>query len=185
MATSDVHMIAHSLREPLSAEALLHDGARHMGSAPGGAITVAAAERALNADGQPLEVEWPYGPPTPTAARGPCDTRWYGVLQRTTSQDKDEIFEQISRNRPLLLVLRLTDEFYDVVSPWIIRATGKGHALHAVVAAGAGTDSNASQHFLIRNSWGTRWADHGYAWIEAEYLNQNLIEWCVINPLAK
>lgn len=156
-----------------------------MGSTPGGAITVAAAEHALRSDGQPLEAEWPYSPVTPAVAPGPCGVRWFGLLHRTKRKATNEIITEIGRNRPVLLVLRLTDEFYDVDVPWIIRATGIGHALHAVVAAGMGTKSDGKKYLLIRNSWGKQWADGGYAWLEVDYLNDNLIEWCLVDPAVR
>jgi C1A family cysteine protease len=50
---------------------------------------------------------------------------------------------------------------------------------HAVVAVGFDTAMicpNAQQPgaFLIRNSWGMGWGDHGYGWISFDYIRQGL-----------
>jgi hypothetical protein len=46
---------------------------------------------------------------------------------------------------------------------------------HAVVIAGYRVTSRGRQ-FLIHNSWGESWGDHGYAWITERSLSNNLYD---------
>lgn len=58
---------------------------------------------------------------------------------------------------------------------------------HAIVAAGYDdnlpVNANEKGALLIRNSWGTSWGDHGYAWLSYKYVTQGvaLDWWTVIN----
>lgn len=61
-------------------------------------------------------------------------------------------------------------------------AHSKNYGGHAIVAAGY--DDNLSigsgdkGALLIRNSWGTGWGDHGYAWLSHKYVTQGLaLDW--------
>lgn len=182
-AASDVHMVSHRKIEFLSAEALLHHGAAHVAGRPEDGLTVSAAEKALRDNGQPLEDEWPYGITAPGSAIGPCTDRWFGSLSRFSSGSYATLEPHLTGGIPALLVIRLTDAFYYVVEPWTIPATGVGHVLHAVVAAGVGANAAGEKFILIRNSWGSGWGDKGHAWLASDYLSDKLIEWCLISPV--
>jgi hypothetical protein len=45
---------------------------------------------------------------------------------------------------------------------------------HAVVLAGYRGMPDGSKQFLIHNSWGTDWGDHGYAWVSDRMVRQFL-----------
>ncbi len=65
------------------------------------------------------------------------------------------------------------DAFYSPAPPWIMSPTGPIRGLHAVVAVGIGT-TQTTRSFLIRNSWGTEWADAGHAWLDDSFMSQHL-----------
>ncbi len=74
-----------------------------------------------------------------------------------------------------VLGIATTGGFYSPVPPWIISSADPIVGLHAVVAVGLGT-TNAMRRFLIRNSWGTAWADAGHAWLDDAYIIEHLRE---------
>jgi C1A family cysteine protease len=43
---------------------------------------------------------------------------------------------------------------------------------HAIVMSGYRKLANGKHQFLIHNSWGESWADHGYAWVSEAMVNQ-------------
>lgn len=50
----------------------------------------------------------------------------------------------------------------------VITGTSCGHRLdHAVAVVGTGTE-NGVDYFLVRNSWGASWGDHGYVKLAIE-----------------
>jgi hypothetical protein len=180
MAVSDAHMLAQSKRDLLSTEYLFARGLGYLGGSGGSSgLTVVATQKALTNDGQPHETEWPYCLTGPVAPTGSCSERWFGSLKRFTSIDEPTIRQNLERSVPVLLVLRLTHAFYVLNEPWVIPADGSGLALHAVVAVGLGSD-NSHRYVLIRNSWGSDWADRGHAWLAWDYLVDKLMEWCVV-----
>lgn len=58
--------------------------------------------------------------------------------------------------------------------------TGSGHAM---LLAGY-TIQPAGTYYLIHNSWGTDWADHGYAWIGEDTLKRNIVSAYLVEAAA-
>jgi C1A family cysteine protease len=182
-AATDVHGAVHQLSDLLSAESLIYHGLSYLqGIKTNGAITMGAAEQALTRDGQPLEKEWPYNKQKAGPPAGPCITRWYGSVKRSSANQQD-IQACVAMRIPVLLIIRMTDSFQFISHPWIIPHNGYSNVIHAVIAAGVGVDRKRSYYILIRNSWGPRWGDGGHAWLPVEYLRDKLIEWCVLATL--
>lgn len=184
MSTSDMHMVAHSKSEPLSAEALVHYAVKHQpGGVLGSGLTIGATAQALQSDGQPLEVDFPYGVPIAPADLPGTHQHWFGELVPHSTTALSEISVHIGNGDPVLLIIRLTEEFFCPKVPWIISDPGLGFALHAVVGAGTGVDQDGGPLFLIRNSWGPQWGDGGYVWLHGAYLSLNLVQWSLIKKL--
>ena len=78
-----------------------------------------------------------------------------------------------------MLGIATTDAFYSPAPPLVISSTGPIRGLHAVVAVGIGM-TYTTRCFLIRNSWGTGWADTGHAWVDEAFIAQQVHEVLVL-----
>ena len=78
-----------------------------------------------------------------------------------------------------VLGIATTNAFYDPTPPWVISHSGPIVGFHAVVAVGIGTAYTA-RRFLIRNSWGTAWAEAGHAWLDDAFVVKHLHEVLVL-----
>ena len=82
----------------------------------------------------------------------------------------------LDAGRPVMLIVHVSRAFFHAVAGGIIGAANEPHInTHAVIAVGYGTHDSASC-ILIRNSWGARWADQGYAWMHEQYLLPRLLQ---------
>jgi len=182
-ATSDAHALGHGLPHPLSAEYLFYHSARVMG--PGGAssgLTFEAAGVALEQEGQPNEVEWPYQAEQPQPWSAPAVSElWRGRFQEPVStQDLPAV---LHGGQPVVLGLLMVPGFYRVAAPhYIIDAAGAAVGGHAVLAVGLGRSPGGRDVdlLLIRNSWGFRWGYGGHAWLPIGYLQDKLIDCRVV-----
>lgn len=175
--TSDAHAL-HRSSDPLSAEFLFYHAIRRatVGTVDDG-ITFDEAAEALGHDGQPLEVEWPYSttqpnPWTPPAAK----LIWKGTLSHSASNAVPTIEGLLRHGKAVVLGIKLSSAFLAPTLPgFTISATGGGFGGHAVLIVGLGRDQDAEDYYLIRNSWGSGWANGGYAWLATSYLSDKLI----------
>jgi hypothetical protein len=177
-STSDAHMLGHSLSNPLSAEFLYYHAAQRMpGKEFRGGLTFDAVDDALQVDGQPLESEWAYETSQPKNWIVPAVSKiWHATLGVMAGDQAVLLQGALTNSCPVVLGIRMTGEFMVVKkSPYIISANGQGFGAHAVLAVGLGNAAGYGTLVLIRNSWGTRWGDKGYAWLDHKYLSHNLI----------
>lgn len=86
-------------------------------------------------------------------------------------RNADEIRKALAYTNPVVFGLMLYDSFNQVGNSGIVKMPKYdsenfigGHAMCCV-----GYD-NAKQHFIVRNSWGTRWGDKGYCYIPYDYM---------------
>jgi hypothetical protein len=184
MAVSDVHTASHNSIEPLSAEALIKYGGLRMGAGFLGALSMAAAESSVELDGQPSEVAWPYNKMLDSLAASGLP-HWHGNMVRKNATLLSDISGLVATGHPVILVVRLTDEFFYLKYPFVIHGGSSGHALHAMVASGLGIFGEGNEVLLVRNSWGLGWGDSGYCWIDADYLSKNLVEWATIESKSQ
>ena len=177
-------MLCHALADSLSAEFLLYHAGQRMPDRDGSlGLTFEALDEALQGDGQPLEAEWPYQAMTPTPWTPPTVTkRWYGALI-DPSTTAVEVEAELRAQKPVILGLRLTAEFFAPMStPYIIPANGHGFGGHALLAVGLGNETTIGTLILVRNSWGDRWGLEGHAWLARNYLNDKLIGYRTLTP---
>ncbi len=139
---------------------------------------------ALAQNGQPSELEWPYSLTQPNPWTPPLVTEiWHGNLKHNTVNASAEIVRLISNGQPVVLGIKVSPEFLSPSRPnFTISADGDGFGGHAVLVVGLGNDTIGHLFFLIRNSWGTSWADKGYAWMSTEYVKEKLIGYASVVP---
>ena len=171
-ASSAAHEHARGSPTPLSPE-YLHYFSSGNDSTHAGADFPNVA-RALLDPGQPSETDCPYQLVEPQLAwTPPLDLTLYRRNSTSAERTPDEIEALLDAGHVPVLGISTTDAFYAPASPWILSPTGPIRGLHAVVAVGIGT-THTRRRFLIRNSWGTEWADAGHAWLDDAFMIQHL-----------
>lgn len=171
-ASTVAHEHARGSTVALSPE-YLHYFASGNDSSPEG-IDVSSVSRALLDDGQPAETDCPYHHNEPPPAWAPpTNVLLYRRRSASAKQNPDEIEMLLDAGRVPVLGISTTDAFYSPAPPWIISSVGPVRGLHAVVVVGIGT-TYTPRRFLIRNSWGTAWADAGHAWLDEGFIVRHL-----------
>jgi Papain family cysteine protease len=133
---------------------------------------------ALRADGQCLEIGWPYLAAVPAdlstwippATATPIH-RCQGAIMPGAF---DEIVAILDTDCPVVIALLLGTQFYTPIAGIVESNPGEADTdYHAVLAVGYGRDK-ANKFMLVRNSWGDGWGIAGCAWLAAEYLETRL-----------
>lgn len=175
-ASSDAHSFALESIEPLSAEYAFFHAIRLKANADRTqGVGIRLMSRAISTDGQPLESGWPYLADLSTTDdwEPPKDP---GMLFRRDTKVSAPptvvgIYASLDAGRPVILVMDISESFFHVTAGAILQAPADEPRLntHAVVAVGYG-ESDDNRCVLIRNSWGEKWGDGGYAWVHEDYL---------------
>ena len=80
----------------------------------------------------------------------------------------------INKKRPVLFAITPDEGFNHLQYPYVWnKHLGTSNDSHALVITGYSNSRNA---FRIMNSWGNRWADNGFAWIDYSFFLENVIE---------
>lgn len=175
-AASASHRHSRRGRADLSVEYLHYFGRQR---STGSGVPFAAIREALLADGQPEEACCPYMPRDPRPDWVPEAT---SVFRRQTAAgvaSLASITSELHAGRLPVLGLSLPAGFFSPAAPWLIAPAGPILGLHAVIAVGLGTGPTG-EAVLIRNSWGTLWADGGHAWLDRDFLAVHLCELMVL-----
>lgn len=110
--------------------------------------------------------------PAPAALLGKAATYRLGnwrAIDRERPKDErspvviDDIKGALSRGEPVVFAMPVAQDWYNLAGDTVYTHAGPaGDLYHAMAVVGYSEDRQA---FRIINSWGTWWADNGYAWI--------------------
>ncbi len=181
-ALSDLHACNRSATfAPLSVEYLYyHACLRAPAFNPSGGVTLPQILGAVEHDGQPDEVHWPYLVNLPADFKDykppPITAPIYRRPGRRFTGSIDEIEKELESDRATMVVFSSTLQFIMAQPTTPVESSTTDQVLmpHAVVAVGVG-EHPAGRCVRIRNSWGAKWADGGHAWLSESYLNARLI----------
>ena len=171
-AVSTAHEQARASTVQLSPE-YLHYFASD-GTLPHAGVRVSAVLDALRERGQPTEEDCPYH------LEEPCQD-WHPpeglVVHRRESAVLptlgNEVEMSLTTGCAPVLGITLPDSFHAPVPPWLISPEGAIVGFHAVLAVGMAAQ-DGERRFLIRNSWGSDWAQGGHAWLDESFLDRHL-----------
>lgn len=180
-ATSDAHAAVRGAWQALSAEFAYYNAQRRGGRKPTDGATLPLMLQAIREDGQPAETGWPYLTDTPSdVAMWLPPSSATPVFRRAgqgTTGDVSAIIAELNQSKPVITLMRLSASFFRVPAEGIIDETpGEKPDLnmrHAIIALGHGT-RGTDRVVLVRNSWGTRWGQQGYAWITEKFLTARI-----------
>lgn len=180
-AASDAHAAHRPMPfETLSVEyAYYHASLKRAAFNPHSGVAMSDVLKAIKDDGQPVEAGWPY------LHQLPADLVKYkpptnpGPVYKRESQiqsDIDAIRSVLKANRPVLIAMNISVEFFSAKADRVLRAVASSPSAnrHALVVVGIGEEQN-EEVFLVRNSWGRGWAVDGHAWVANSYIAPRLI----------
>ena len=125
------------------------------------------------------ESEWPYDIAAfsrkPTAACYKAALRHQALSYQRLQQTPAQLKGCIADGYPFAFGFAVHESFEsdEVARTGVVPLPAKGEAVlggHAVLAVGY---EDASQAFIIRNSWGTQWGESGYGYMPYSYLTDN------------
>lgn len=181
-AASDSHAACRTDWKPLSVEYLCH----YAGDAAAGitqGVSLKDALKCLKQNGQPIEDDYPYEPNGPTGSPPTISPERLFFCEGTeTKPTLDDVIEPIEKGLPVLVVMSISDAFYQPDSNAYITANEPVDLarIHAVIATAVG-EANGRVCVQIRNSWGHAWGDRGYAWVDATYFEARLYQTAVLD----
>lgn len=88
-----------------------------------------------------------------------------------TEGDEYSMKQVIANVGPVAIAYQVVGDFRDYKSGVYTSdncKNGRMDVNHAVQAVGYGTDENGMDYWIVKNSWGSRWGEHGYARIAVE-----------------
>ncbi len=142
--------------------------------------TFQAARAALSDPGQSAEALWPYDDARDHTANYDAPTEALGAdeLRRATMEpiaaELGAVRVALEAGHSLVVGIELWDGFYDCGSADLPAPNADlDGAGHAVCLVGFDEDRRSVK---VRNSWGTRWGEHGYAWLSVDALPEVLRE---------
>lgn len=182
------HELARAEGTDLSAE-FLHWAAKQRDGFPRTTegTTIAAAIRALGEAGQPPESLWPYSADRDARAADyapPANALVAASLRRFSgataiSKASGRVRDALDRGMVVALGIRLYATWYYPAADGRIAMPQSGAVAlggHAVLVVGHDDRAGAGDYFTIRNSWGSPWADGGYAALPSDYIDAHIVE---------
>lgn len=118
------------------------------------------------------ESSYPYLPhqdecPTTESSEGPEYTP-RGCFRITAESARTELSRLLMENGPLVIGIAASSSVFQLYTGGIIREWDCGTDVdHAVQLVGFGQDNESgTRYWVVRNSWGERWGEHGYFRLE-------------------
>lgn len=87
------------------------------------------------------------------------------------AQTREDILQAIVRNTPVVIGMQIPETFMDYQGGIYADTASPGVGGHAMTIVGY--DDNY-QVYLVMNSWGPNWGDHGYAWVNYDALESRI-----------
>jgi hypothetical protein len=180
-ALSDAHAADRSPHVGLSPDFLYYHALQRMPAGHGdNGVGLTEALEALDQDGQPIELVWPYLSRLPDdlkAWQPPTGVKVLFASGRATAATVNAICVALDADQAAVVVFQPTESFYSVRRDGTLPRLALDPdfpQLHAVVAVGYATEDGERQ-VLVRNSWGATWGDSGCAWMPEDYLAPRLV----------
>lgn len=164
---SEIHRSAICLDELLSPESLHRAAIKRAQKSAGLGLTIAEATLSLARDGQTTETSWPYNVDVPVQHGCTYHQANTEILSFSTTA----VLDALKGGRPLSLIIDVDMSFFNCngVIPLALSNGSQIHGRHAVVICGFRL-SAGEEEYLVKNSWGGAWGDHGHAWLTSEYV---------------
>lgn len=182
-AASAAHQHAQRHDEEFSAEWVYYHAVSVAGGTHDEGSTIPDTRSVISTPGQPLETIWPYLDVITDVATWypPVSTDLYRCSTEMVAES--DFLSTLQGDTPIVTALYISDAFY-YRNQWTLAGSevilpddsspNDMHRGHAVVVAGSAT-IHGTQHYLLRNSWGSAWANKGHAWIGSVELERRLI----------
>jgi C1A family cysteine protease len=181
-AASDLHAATLSTAfSPLSVEYLYYYACRRSPQfLPHKGITLIKALEAVELDGQPAEMAWPYLPALP------ADLKDYAVPPGISSIFKhgaehlsatyNAVESELRAGRSTMVIFKSSTALHYAKpdKPIVPITADNDTAPHALLVVGAGKFA-AGRCLKVKNSWGTGWAAQGYGWMSEDYFTARVI----------
>lgn len=175
-AMSDAHAAAIGKPwSPLSCEYLFYHANQRDKTPAHQGTTVPAIRAALEYDGQPVEMAWPYLSTLPSDLAKWKPPGKVGTLFRRKSKANgiafDDVWDAVDGDLPTLIGMTLSGAFFGPDNDGVVDSDEPEdpNIKHAVLAVATG-NRRRKRLMLIRNSWGDTWALSGYAWLSERYM---------------
>jgi len=123
-----------------------------------------------------LRVTCAEGPDSKALAHADAKSSWQLRSITGLQESSTEAFQEVlAKGKDLWFAMYVGDAFArfrgkGVIPDFDARASRAGHAMAIV---GYKTQANGT-YFLIKNSWGPKWGDQGYAWMHEDTLLRNI-----------
>jgi hypothetical protein len=138
---------------------------------------IAWSLQGLDQYGHATEGAWPYGMPhwshgPPAATLDGANTRALPRSAPLTPPWFESVRDALGDGAPAILTIAIVQPAWQNPTPVIDADPGrKTQGNHAVVAVAISEPGEDPDVLVVKNSWGTGWADNGYGTISRRYLD--------------